>query len=263
MKHRIKSIVVAIIMAMLVFTPIVTEDTYASTENATKVPVLVYHGIGTHDKGKLQISKSKLKKQLKWIKKCGYKTLTMEEFIGWYEGTITIPEKSVLITFDDGNKSVAKYALPMLRKNGQHATSFIEGNWVGRRGMMKKSTIRKLQRGSVIDIESHGYALHDRVKGKKPAKKWSQAKLKTDCDKMHIKYGCTALCYPWGATSRNLRAALEETGVYRVAFTYARPGEFQGRKNKYATRSDGKYTIPRITISARAPWTSIKKYIKP
>ena len=131
-----------------------------------------------------------------------------------------------------------KYALPILKKNKQHATMFVTGNWVGHRGFVSKATIKKLKKGSVFDIESHGYALHTRDKGKMPAHKWSKAKLKKDCAKMHRLYGCTTLCYPWGATSKNLRKALEETGDYHVAFTYARVGQYQGNKNKFARRSN-------------------------
>ena len=123
--------------------------------------------------------------------------------------------------------------------------------------------VKKLQKSSVIDIESHGYALHKRVKHRMPAHAWSKKKLKADAVKMNKKYGCTVLCYPWGATSKNMRKALNETGVYRVAFTYARVGQYQGIKSKYATRKSGKYLIPRVTISAYDSWTSIKKWIKP
>lgn len=140
---------------------------------------------------------------------------------------------------------------------------FIAGKWVGGGSFVTNSTIKELQKSPVIDIESHGYALHDRDKGRMPAHKWSKEKLKADCVKMNGKYGCTVLCYPWGATSKNLRKALEETGQYHVAFTYARFNQYQGTKNKYAKRSDGKYTIPRITISAYDSWTSIKKWVKP
>lgn len=283
MKHKITRIAIALLMSLLVMTSVSVDMTYAAddtvsadvtyvtadtenaenVENATKVPVLTYHAVGPRDQGKLQVSVYKFKKQVDWIKKCGYTTLTMEEFVEWYEGKRTIPEKSVLITFDDGNKCVVKYAVPILKKNKQHATMFVVGNWIGRYSLMaNKSTIRKLQKSSVIDIESHGYALHDRDHRRMPAHKWSKEKLKRDCEKMNEMYDCTVLCYPWGATSKNLRQALEETGVYRVAFTYARLGQYQGAKSKYARRSDKKYAIPRITVSGRESWTAIKKWIK-
>lgn len=262
MNNRFTRVLLSILVFLCVISPLTIEKTYAATENAKKVPVLAYHTVGTLDSGKLQISRDKLEKQLNWIKKCGYKTLTMKEFVEWYEGKRNIPEKSVLITFDDGKQSVVKYAVPILKRNKQHATMFIAGYWVGRKGFVSNATIKKLKKGSVIDIESHGYIIHKLDKGKMPARKWSKAKLKADCKKMNTRYGCTALCYPWGATSKNLRAALEETGVYHVAFTYARAGQYQGVKNKYAKRSNHKYKIPRITISGNDPWTSIKKWVK-
>lgn len=263
MKNKVCRIIITFIIALLALSPVSVDRAYATSKNATKVPVLVYHSVGSRDKGKLQISKSKIEKQLNWIKKCGYKTLTMEEFVEWYEGERRIPKKSVLITFDDGYQNVVKNAVPILKKNKQHATMFIAGKWVGHRGFVSKSTVRKLQKSSVIDIESHGYALHNRVNGKMPAHIWSKAKLKSDCIKMNDLYDCTVLSYPWGATSKNLRKALKETSKYRVAFTYARVRQYQGTKNKFAKRSCGRYTIPRITVSAYDSWTSIKKWVKP
>ena len=85
MKNKVKTLIISVLMALLVFSPLSAENSYAATGNATKVPVLVYHAVGTRDSGKLQISKSKLEKQLNWIKKCGYKTLTMKQFVEWYE----------------------------------------------------------------------------------------------------------------------------------------------------------------------------------
>ncbi len=262
MKRRILSIIIAVVMVLVFTTPLSVEKAYAKTENAKKVPVLVYHSIGPSDSGKLQVSVKKFQKQVNWIKACGYKTLTMEEFLEWHEGKRKIPKKSVLITFDDGCQNMVKYAYPILKKNKQHATMFIVGKWVGSSGFVSKSTIKKLQKGSVVDVESHGYALHTRDKGKMPAHKWTKKRLKADCVKMNKRYKCTVLCYPWGATSKRLRNAMKETGVYRAAFTYARAGEYQGTSNKFATRKSNKYLIPRITISGRDSWTSIKKWIK-
>ena len=265
--RRLKRILTIVMVATLVVTFMPQFDVAqvnASTENATRVPVLTYHHVGKKGKGKLTISKAKFRSQMNWLKKRGYKTLTMNEFVEWYEGKRTIPKKSVLITFDDGTKGVRKYAVPILKRNGQHATIFIIGKYVPKQRAhhMSASTINSLRKGSVIDIESHGYGLHDRDKGRKPVKKWSKEKLKSDCMKMHDKYGCTTLCYPWGSTSNKIRAALSETGVYRVAFTYARIGEYQGTKNKYAYRSSSRYLIPRITIPGNRSWKYIKKYIK-
>ena len=117
MKHNITRIAIALFLSLIVITSVSADRTYAAdetenaaeitvvssdstnavdeTENATKVPVLTYHAVGPHDSGKLQVSKYKFKKQVDWIKKCGYKTLTMEEFVEWYEGKRTIPRITV------------------------------------------------------------------------------------------------------------------------------------------------------------------------
>ena len=104
-------------------------------KNATRIPIITYHRvISDKEKKKIKgknsslfISVSMFRKQMRWLHKHNYRTISTQEFYDWYTGKIKLPKKSVLITFDDGSYSVMKYALPVLKKYNMKATFFIIG----------------------------------------------------------------------------------------------------------------------------------------
>lgn len=58
-----------------------------------------------------------------------FHTLTLAEIKDYYQGE-NIPEKSILLTFDDCYQSVKRYAYPLLKKYGFHAVAFVVPSWL-------------------------------------------------------------------------------------------------------------------------------------
>ncbi|WP_258355748.1 polysaccharide deacetylase family protein, partial [Clostridium perfringens] len=78
-----------------------------------------------------------------------------------------LPARSVVITFDDGLKSVNRYAYPILKQYGFHATAFIISSRIKRNPQkwepkslqfMSVSELKQIQ--DVFDIQSHTHFLH-------------------------------------------------------------------------------------------------------
>jgi peptidoglycan/xylan/chitin deacetylase (PgdA/CDA1 family) len=70
-------------------------------------------------------------RQMQYLKENGYHVITAEDlvaFLGYRQG---LPQKSVLITMDDGYRSVYNIAYPILKKYGFKATLFIYTSFVG------------------------------------------------------------------------------------------------------------------------------------
>ncbi|WP_338471432.1 polysaccharide deacetylase family protein [Niallia sp. XMNu-256] len=68
--------------------------------------------------------------QMRYIHNEGFHILTVDEVKNYYYAGIDIPEKSVLITFDDCYQSMKKYAYPILKEYGFHAVSFVVTGWL-------------------------------------------------------------------------------------------------------------------------------------
>nr|WP_244590681.1 polysaccharide deacetylase family protein [Xenorhabdus mauleonii] len=145
------------------------------------IPVLTYHHI-LNDKDNKRFrhtstttSLSAFRRQMGYLKQAGYTTISLYELEGYLNSTINLPAKVVSLTFDDGLKSVYRYAYPILKENGQKATFFIISSRIKRypqkwnpdnlqfTSLAELSAMRK-----VFDFQSHTHFLHRLGKNKQP-----------------------------------------------------------------------------------------------
>lgn len=96
-------------------------------DTAVQVPALVYHEIlvdnDCREAGVTMITLEKFAKQMKYLYDHGYYTISMDELVRFMKGG-SVPEKSILIHFDDGWKSV-KHAIPILEQYDFKASFWI------------------------------------------------------------------------------------------------------------------------------------------
>lgn len=92
---------------------------------ASKVPVLMYHHIlkekDKNGSNTLIVTEEEFSRQMNYLHENGYTAITVLELERFLEGTLKLPKKSVLLTFDDGYKSSYLYAYPILKKYGFRA----------------------------------------------------------------------------------------------------------------------------------------------
>jgi peptidoglycan/xylan/chitin deacetylase (PgdA/CDA1 family) len=163
-------------------------ETHTFDEGPDEVPVLCYHYLRSSP-GALRFLKvlgyvvlslpllddnevwtqsvSTFEKQMRYLSENGFRTVTLDDVVAWQEGRKDLPPRSVAITFDDGDRSVREYALPILRKYGFTATLFVVTDKVGEdwEGVetMAWGDLRELQETGVFEIGSHSHDLHYRV----------------------------------------------------------------------------------------------------
>lgn len=203
--------------------------------------VLMYHYFYNEAKGGTGKNSnwmeiSKFEEQLKYLKENDYYYPTWQEVADFVDGKIDLPEKSVVITMDDGNKSVYDLAIPLLDKYGIPATAFI---------ITKNfdSTYIEKYKNSTIDFESHTNNMH-RAGGTIghggifPALSLEEgvADLKESIEKLGGNAG--ALAYPYGDCTERTKRAAEQAG-FKVAFTTV---------NKKVKPGMDKYELPRVRV---------------
>jgi hypothetical protein len=89
------------------------------------VVALCYHRFEEKPKDPLAITPSAFEAQLQAIKDAGFTVIPMQDFLAWRRGEKSIPDKSCLISIDDGYRSGYDLAWPILKKFGYPFTMFI------------------------------------------------------------------------------------------------------------------------------------------
>jgi len=217
-----------------------------------KVLILGYHdvveSIAEDPLSTVNISLEKFEEQIKWLKKHNYISLTMDEFYEWKVNNFKIPKKSVLITFDDGWKSVYTKVLPILEKYDMKASVFVIWKYASNEALDNKNIyinledIKDMQENHKnIEILSHSYDLHS----KESADSNDYELYYSDMKKVQsFQKGITYYAYPYGSRNNNYIKALKDND-YKLAFTFG-PYDF-------ARKSDDNYQIPRFGVFESTP----------
>ncbi|MBW2064375.1 MAG: polysaccharide deacetylase family protein [Deltaproteobacteria bacterium] len=120
------------------------------------VPILRYHRFGKDCNSPLCISPQLFELQMRYLKDHGYRVITLDEMKGFLTYRRRIPERSVVVTIDDGDKSFYDIALPILNKYGFKAAIFIYTGVIGRsNNALNWDQLREIK-ALGFDIGSHG-----------------------------------------------------------------------------------------------------------
>jgi peptidoglycan/xylan/chitin deacetylase (PgdA/CDA1 family) len=111
-------------------------------------------------------------RQMRWLHDHGFSTISLDRLADWMDGG-DAPPRSVVITFDDGDETVVKYAVPVLRRYGFQGTLFLLTGRTGETGwndvdFVDWDTLRALEREGVLRVQSHTHRMHtkQRVDGR-------------------------------------------------------------------------------------------------
>ena len=216
---------------------------------AYKIPVLNYHFFYNDGDGcreNLCVHVNKFKDQLKYLKENGYYTITIKEFTDWMYGNIELPNKSVLITVDDGGWGTGtdkgNYLIPALEENDMYATLFLVTGFWGPEAYQSPN----------LDVESHTNNLHHEKKcGHRSMVNCVPYEtvlndLKETIDILGTK---EAFCFPFYEATDTSVQAVKDAG-FKVSFA--------GRGGN-VTRNTDKYRIPRYAVYDS---TTMEQFIK-
>jgi peptidoglycan/xylan/chitin deacetylase (PgdA/CDA1 family) len=127
-----------------------------------KLPVLMYHHINTLDgvdpkntiEIGLRVSPDIFEKQLEYVLSKGYTTITADQLNNAIQNNGQLPEKPILITFDDGYKDALTYADPILKKHNAVGDFEIITGAVGKDGYLSWDDVKTLKADG-MGISSH------------------------------------------------------------------------------------------------------------
>ena len=134
------------------------------------LPIIMYHSIGENT-GKYVISPEMLEEDLKIIKDMGFTTITSADLIAYKEQGTPLPEKSVILTFDDGYFNNYSYVYPLLKKYNMKAVLSVVGKFTeeysnssaplsNRYSHITYEQIAEVSNSGLMEIASHSYNMH-------------------------------------------------------------------------------------------------------
>ncbi len=211
------------------------------------IPVLNYHQINDVDENLLTVSTTEFETQMTWLEENGYHTITPAELVNALEGHGSLPDRPVLITFDDGYIDNYTCAFPILKKHGMKATIFIISEYVGMYPnyltweQLLEMQLHGIEFGShtvdhnVLTELSLNSVIHELADSKRT--------LETQLGH-RVEY----LAYPCGYTNETIKARAAEAG-YRAAFTVELGNTLPG---------DDLYALNRVPIFGAMPHTMFR-----
>ncbi len=190
------------------------------SEKKIQVPIVLYHHIRpiTPDmnalaKG-LSVTPEVFDRQLEYLEKNEFSTITLDQFYSALIGKESLPEKSIVLTFDDGYKDAYTYALPLLEKHHLKGVAFVITQAVGTSEYLTWDQIREMDKSGVFEIESHTLTHPElpKLSHKKMKKELEESKKILE---EKIEKPIEFFCYPYGRYSKEI---VKEAG-YKGAFT--------------------------------------------
>ena len=203
------------------------------------VPVIMYHSILPDEKrqGDYVITPSQFEGDLQYLKENGYTTVVVADLIAYVREGKPLPDKPVMLTFDDGYYNNYHYAHPLLQRYGMRAVLSPIGIWSEHYSThpsecdrdnyshLTWEQLRQMARSGVWEIQHHSYDLHHLDSGGKGAAKRKgeseagyRLRLTDDLSTAQRLFteqvGVTPTCfaYPFGAYSTASQGVLEQMG---------------------------------------------------
>jgi len=186
------------------------------------------------------VSEEAFAEQMAYLREGGYTTLSLDELNDGIDGRRELPQKPVVITFDDGFASNHRYAFPVLQKYGMKATIFMTPDRESANFQKNAATdtplsdaqLRELDRNGIA-IESHGMT-HRYLTALEPDMvRWELAASKSALEAV-LEKEVQYLAIPSGAYDRKVRRLAQETG-YRAVFCMLK-GSNNLASDRYALR---------------------------
>ncbi len=232
---RIKKRLLAIVVCVAIVLS-VTVAAAQTTSEYIELPVIMYHHISNKQSalGKYVVSPEQFKNDIEYILSLGYTPISTTQLADYVDGKGELPEKPILITFDDGHESFYAYAFPLLKQYKISAVLSVVGKYTDyysenidynvNYANVTWEQIAEMNNSGYVEIGNHTYDMHS-LSPRKGCTKTSgesdveyRETLKEDITKTQQKIAettgeeCNIFTYPFGAYCSQATDVVEELG---------------------------------------------------
>jgi len=214
------------------------------------VPILVYHRFGASVTDAMTVTTAVFEQQLAWLRAHDYQIVSLHALLeSWRDPANVLPSRAVVITADDGHKSVYTEMLPLIRRYRFPVTLFIYPSAISNASYaLTWDQLAEMVRTGLVDVQSHTYwhpnFHHERARLSPAAYRafvmWQLTRSK-EVISQHLGINVDMLAWPFGIHDSELEQWAAAAG-YSAAFTLER---------RAASRNDNPLALPRFLITDR------------
>ena len=252
-----RKIFLSLILAFLLTGTAFSDGNKILNDRAYFPAVIMYHDIRTEPLNYFDVLVQDFCAQLDWLKANDYETLSIEDLISHIKNGESFPEKSVIITFDDGYNGIYNYAFPELKKRNMKAVFFITASVIDKlEGSYPHVTAKELQEiasDKNFSIGSHTLTHSNLTKMTHEEKIHELAESKRILEQITGRE-VLSMAYPEGNYDKQVIDSVKEAG-YEIAFAV---------QDRGLLNEDARYSIPRIYAGmglAQDDYALFKEYV--
>lgn len=154
--------------------------TGTSIANTPRVTILCYHEVTPAGDALVpgySVTPELLREELGWLRDNGWHFVSVDDVLADEAGVRPLPNKAVLLTFDDGYQSVYDHAYPLLKAFHAPAVVALVGGWmepeqgeiefdgrkIPRNRLLSWQELREMQASGLVEVASHSFQLHQGI----------------------------------------------------------------------------------------------------
>jgi biofilm PGA synthesis lipoprotein PgaB len=156
-------------------------DECSRDQNPNEFTILSYHEIAEKSEtldATYAVSPSNFEHQMQWLQDHGYHFIRVDDILAYRNQGKALPNKAVLITFDDGYHSMYANAYPVLKKYKIPSVVALVGSWllkedkvdfagkmIPRKEFLSQKEIKEMVNSGFVEVASHSYQAHEGIQG--------------------------------------------------------------------------------------------------
>lgn len=207
---------------------------------SVRVPIFVYHSVSPYYPKETSYQKAfdttpqLLEAELKYLQDNHYVAISLDDLAYYFYIQKPLPQKPVILTFDDGWQSQYVYAFPLLKKYHDTATFFVYTGVIGYGNFFSWKELEEISRAGMsigAHTKTHPYLVSIKDKNILKDEIIGSKKILED----HLQKPITAFAYPFGHYNDTILEIVKEAGFRTARSTYK--GVNHESKDRYTLRS--------------------------
>jgi peptidoglycan/xylan/chitin deacetylase (PgdA/CDA1 family) len=186
---------------------------------AQAVTILCYHRFGSRA-NPLTVTAAAFEAQMAYLARNGYHVVPLARLAAFLDGRESLPPKPVVITIDDGYRSMHEIAYPVLRRHGFPATVFLYTDFVGAPDALSWAQMKEMVASGLVDVQPHSKThanLTVRLPGETEARYRERARreveLPAETIRERLGIAAHAYAFPYGDVNETVVGELRSRGV--------------------------------------------------